>query len=84
MSYRTKMAIKGDTLCCVYSDELVDALRFMGSMEVARASHVEPVEGGWIVDLSPIGGSRLGPYKYRKDALEAEYDWITRNIARIF
>ena len=60
--------------------ELIDA-GDIGEQTVARASHVEPADGGgWTADLSPVGGPVLGPYPLRSAALAAEAEWLTRNL----
>lgn len=43
-----------------------------------RVSQVEWPAGakGWVADLSPCGGPRLGPYTRRADAIAAELDWL--------
>ena len=60
---------------CVYSETLdLDAL---GSLNIARGSHVEPDQSGrWFADLSPVGGPSLGPFPRRSDALAAEQVWL--------
>ena len=41
--------------------ESLDLAAF-GSIDIRRASHVEPdAAGQWWADLAPVGGSRLGP-----------------------
>ncbi len=63
---------------CLY-DEAID-LKSIGAVTIRRASHVEPTTGGqWIVDLSPVRGPRLGPFRRRSEALAAEEDWLTRH-----
>jgi hypothetical protein len=63
---------------CLY-DERVD-LPALGRLTIRRASHVEATsDGQWTVDLSPLGGPKLGPYLLRSTALTAEEDWITSN-----
>ncbi|MFM7316208.1 MAG: hypothetical protein ACKO5E_04625 [bacterium] len=60
---------------CIYSD-LLD-LHTIGRLLIRRGSHVEPTaEGFWQVDLSPVKGPRLGPYRKRQEALEAETKWL--------
>jgi len=60
---------------CVYG-EAID-LAALGSLTIARGSHVEPTEDGcWTADLSPAGGPVLGPFDHRSDALAAELDWL--------
>lgn len=60
---------------CLYSETL--DLAMLGSLSIARASHVEPDEQGrWIADLSPVHGPCLGPFLKRSDALAAEVAWL--------
>ena len=60
---------------CIYSD-LLD-LHTLGRLQIRRGSHVEPTpEGYWQVDLSPVKGPRLGPYRKRQEALDAEIQWL--------
>jgi hypothetical protein len=60
---------------CLY-DERLD-LSCLGSLHIARASSVEPdAEGQWHADLSPVGGPKLGPYRQRSEALDAERAWL--------
>ena len=59
----------------IYTDA-VD-VQALGRVETTRASHVEPApEGGWIADLGPSAGPVLGPFRYRREALEAEVEWL--------
>jgi hypothetical protein len=63
---------------CLY-DEALD-LRTLGSLTIARASHVEPdPDGRWWADLSPVSGPRLGPFQRRSDALACERDWLEKH-----
>ena len=63
------------TVRCVY-DEAID-LAAIGTLEISRASHVEPDElGRWIADLAPVGGPSLGPFDQRSQALAAEQQWL--------
>lgn len=63
------------TVRCVYG-ESVD-LRALGSLAIARGSHVEPTEHGqWTADLSPVDGPTLGPFPDRSEALTAELTWL--------
>jgi len=67
------------TVHCVY-DEALD-LAALGTMEIRRASHVEPDgAGAWWADLSPVGGPKLGPHARRSAALEAELNWLQQNL----
>lgn len=56
-------------------DETIDLSR-LGTLSITRGSHVEPDEQGWIADLSPVAGPRLGPFPQRSSALAAERDWL--------
>lgn len=52
-------------------------LRSLGSLNISRASHVEPDGSGcWLADLSLIGGPMLGPFDLRSDALAVELRWL--------
>ena len=66
------------TVRCLY-DEAID-LTSLGSLQIARGSHVEPnAFGGWLVDLSPVRGPTLGPFERRSEALSAERTWLEAN-----
>jgi len=66
----------------IHNDALAD-LYDEGQTTIKRASHVEPVDGGeqvnWVADLSPVGGPKLGPYRLRSEALQAEVEWLQAN-----
>ena len=63
------------TVHCLYGEEL--DLHELGSLAIARGSHVEPdATGQWTADLSPVNGPRLGPFSSRGDALAAERQWL--------
>lgn len=63
------------TVSAIYA-EAID-LATLGTLNVRRASHVEPDEhGGWSTDLAPVGGPVLGPFPYRSAALTAEVAWL--------
>jgi hypothetical protein len=77
------LTVKPDgTIAAIHNDALVD-LYDEGKATVERASHVEPsYDGGqvtWMADLSPVNGPKLGPYRLRSDALQAEVEWLERN-----
>ena len=65
----------GGIVRCVY-DEAID-LAALGSLEIRRASHVEPdAAGQWTADLSPVDGPVIGPFAHRTEALAAEQAWL--------
>jgi hypothetical protein len=65
---------------CIY-DEALD-LRQIGRLQITRASHVEPdAEGFWWADMGPSGGSVLGPFRSRTEALGAEREWLAERMS---
>jgi hypothetical protein len=63
---------------CIYA-EAID-LPCLGALTIRRASSVELDEQGrWWADLLPVGGPRLGPFRLRTQALEAEQEWLSRH-----
>ena len=63
---------------CLYGETL--NLASLGSLQIERASHVEPDDRGrWLVDLSPVDGPTLGPYLTRSHALSVEAEWLLRH-----
>lgn len=61
---------------CIY-DEAIE-LSTLGQVTIRRGSQVEPdASGGWIVDLAPVDGPKLGPFGLRSEALRAEVAWLT-------
>ena len=69
----------GECVEAIYSDELIDVLSELGSVSVRRASHVEPCDGGWSADMSPVGGPVLSGFSKRQEAIDAEIEWLRRN-----
>ena len=66
---------------CIY-DEAIH-LAAIGSIDIKRASHVEPTaDGQWTADLSPVAGPYLGPFAVRSEALAAEQQWLRSNWLR--
>lgn len=50
------------------------------TVDIQRASHVEPAGGGrWTADMGPVGGPVLGPFDERSEALAAETLWLRQN-----
>jgi hypothetical protein len=68
----------GGEVRCLYG-EAID-LHVLGQPHITRASQVEPDEQGrWWADLSPVQGPRLGPFRLRTQALDAEQEWLKRH-----
>jgi len=66
------------TVRCLYGEEL--DLHQLGSLAIARGSHVEPnSQGQWTANLAPVNGPRLGPFASRSEALAAEREWLEAN-----
>lgn len=68
----------------IYSDDLVEMDARLGFSETKRVSNVEPgyfTDGitRWFADMSPVGGSVLGPFNTRAEALACEVNWLERN-----
>jgi hypothetical protein len=60
---------------CLYG-EMID-LSLLGVAAIRRASHVESDEAGrWWADLAPVGGPKLGSFRLRSEALQAETAWL--------
>jgi hypothetical protein len=73
-----KIDVEG-TMHFIWSDELVSLLE-AGKGTIRRASHVEPTTRGlWGADLSPVDGPILGPFRTRREALDAEVAWLHEN-----
>jgi hypothetical protein len=67
------------TAAAIYDDKIAPVLEALGRARIARASHVEPTsDGWWIADLTPSQGPVLGPFRRRRDALDAERRWLER------
>ncbi|HBN77274.1 MAG TPA: hypothetical protein DD473_15965 [Planctomycetaceae bacterium] len=63
---------------CIYGEKI--DLRQIGCISIQRGSHVEPtVDGCWQVDLSPVDGPSIGPFKARSHALQAEESWLLKH-----
>ncbi len=63
---------------CIYGENI--DLHALGSVAIARGSHVEPDQHGqWFADLSPVAGPKLGPFHCRSEALAAEVEWLEVN-----
>ena len=68
------------TVTFIYSDDWVDLLD-EGKTTIRRASHVEPTpDGKWTADMGPSGGPVLGPFTFRREALDAEIIWLNDKL----
>lgn len=62
-------------LAYVWDDRLAGLTEAIQGV-VTRASHVEPVRGGFTADMGPSGGPVLGPFRLHGEALAAERAWL--------
>ena len=61
----------GGGVRCIDAESL--DLRALGKLQITRASHVEPdSDGNWWADMGPVGGTVLGHFGTRGEALQAE------------
>ena len=63
------------TLRFLWDDNLAPLLH-LGEASLQRVSHVEPSGSAWVADMTHVGGSVLGPFVLRKEALAAERNWL--------
>ena len=63
----------------IYDDDLTALMEGQGQTTTKRASHVEPCDGGWLADMSPVHGPVLGPFARRDEALAEEVKWLNKN-----
>ena len=68
------------TIQSLYNEKLT--LEELGNINIKRASYVEPENDLWYVDLSPINGPKLGPFKKRSDALILEHNYINELLSQ--
>ena len=68
------------TIQLIYTED-IDILSLGTIKRITRASHVEANRyNQWEADMLPSGGPVLGPFPKRADALDAEEEWINKNI----
>lgn len=70
--------VDGAKIQTLYNEEF--ELTDIGRVELKRASHVDPIENKWYVDLSPVDGPIWGGFKKRSQALKAEVEWIESKL----
>ena len=67
-------------VCCLYTERL--ELGRLGRLRIGRASQVEPdARGRWFATLRH--GPRLGPFRRRSQALEAEVRWLQEHLPEL-
>ena len=62
----------------IWTDDLAELVT-LGTAEITRASHVEPVGTEWVADMGPSGGPILSGFAKRSDAIDAEIAWLKQN-----
>lgn len=81
MAEVVNITIDEGSMSFIYSDDLKPLLA-EGKSTARRVSHVEPVPNGdefvWTADMSPVNGPELGPFTTRREALDAEVDWLRK------
>lgn len=68
------------TVRAVYTEAL--DLEELGTQHITtHISHVDPDENGrWWVELNPVDGPRLGPFRKKSEAIRAEVAWIEEHV----
>ena len=76
-----EIVVAGGDVLFIHDDDLAQEFAALGPMTTRRASHVEPTaDGGWSADMEPVShGTILGPYRTRREALEAEIEWLVEH-----
>ena len=84
-SKQLKLVIKAGQIRSIYDDALT-AMFPSATVEIKRASHVEPVRGllgtTWAADLSPVNGPILQAFPTRQEALDAEAQYINQHVIK--
>jgi hypothetical protein len=71
------IAIHNGKMSFIYDDQLADLIS-EGDSKIERVSNVEPAEGGWVAFMND--GTKLGPFKLRQEALDAEIAYIQERL----
>lgn len=69
----------GGSIEAIYCDDLAPLLD-QGDAFIARASSVEPSVGGWTATMHDHTGTKLGPFRLRQTALDAEVDYLEKML----
>jgi hypothetical protein len=77
-----KLVVKDGVIHAIYDDALIALFGKAETVDIKRASHVEPDAGGWgwIADMTPVNGPVLTNFKTRKEALDAEVQYLNRHV----
>lgn len=76
---KLKMSLQGGKVTAIYSDDLAGLIDKATSVQVRRASAVEPSEdGGWTATMTD--GTVLGPYRLRQTALDEEVKYLESKL----
>lgn len=75
------MTVFNGELKTIYNDEFLPFFNKLGEVSTTRASYVEPIPGStdWSIDLTPVGGPILRPFKTRDEAIQTEINWLLEN-----
>lgn len=75
-----KMSLQAGKVTAIYSDEHADLIAKAKTATVRRASHVEPApnSAGWTATMND--GTVLGPYRLRSEALDAEVQYLDKQL----
>jgi hypothetical protein len=65
------------TATMIYDDENADLIN-ESVATIERVSNVEPAKGGWVAFMKD--GTKLGPFKLRYHALEAEVAYLENKL----
>ncbi len=82
MLQELQIVVREGEIRFIHQDDLAEAFQ-AGKVVTRRASHVEPGNGGWNVDLRPVNGPLLGPFRRRDTALQAEANWLRQHLTPI-
>lgn len=81
-SEEIQIVVSGDRVRFIHQDDIAETMQ-VGESTTRRASHVEPSQDGWTVDLRPVNGPVLGSFARRDHALRAEAEWLRENLTPI-